>query len=275
MATREKRDGKPSQDVAGAVPGQLEALRQLAAEKRPDLLPLDLTYESLDRVEDLFRDIIEGKAGGAPVDSTEPLVAAYLGQTLIDRAGGKWGVGGARDEFPGRPCVADLPQLGRFRFFPHQTAKAFRLYRAAGLLRDETEPYDVARLRERTQRELRDVEREVEALRADVGELTGAPAELDFSLDSLDPLARAVKKVSGRDPWRRMRTRAALYIGETARRLAGRGDWTLCEDPVNVHYGHLRVAEWSPTATIVSVSAAGDDDLLRKSVVAAIEAMSR
>ena len=81
MATREKRNGKPSQEVAGAVPGQLEALRQLAAEKRPDLLPLDLTYESLDRVEDLFRDIIEGKASGTPLDSTEPLVAAYLGQT--------------------------------------------------------------------------------------------------------------------------------------------------------------------------------------------------
>ena len=274
MATREKRDGKPSQEVAGAVPGQLEALRQLAAENRPDLLPFDLTYESIDRVEDLFRDIIDGKASGASVDNTEPLVAAYLGQTLIDRAGGKWGVGGARDEFPGRLCVTALPHLGRFRFFPNQIAKAFRLYRAAGHLRDETESFDLARRRERTARELRDVEPEIDALRADVAELVGAPAELDFSLDSLGQLTRAIQRVSGRDPWRRMRTRAALYIGETARRLAARGEWSLCEDPLNAHYGHLRIGEWSPTWSVYGASEPGDDDRLRRSVDAAVKGLS-
>jgi hypothetical protein len=275
MATREKRDGKPSHEVAGAVPGQLEALRELAGEKRPDLIPLDLTYESLDRVEDLFRDIIEGKVSGATVDSTEPLVATYLGQTLIDRAGGKWGVGGARDEFPGRLCVTDLPDLGRFRFFPHQTVKAFRLYGAAGHLRDETEPYDLVRLRERAARDLRERESEIDALRADVGELIGAPAALDFTLDSLGQLTRAIRRVSGRDAWRRMRTRAALYIGETARRLAGHGEWALCEDPVNAHYGHLRIGEWSPTWSVYGASEPGDDDRLRRSVDAAVKGLSR
>lgn len=275
MATRGKQATEGAQDFARLLPGELEALRKVAAAHRPDLLPLDLTYESIDRVEDLFRDIVEGKASGESVDTAEPRVTAYLGQALIEGAGGSWTEGGARDEFPGRPCVADVPHLGRFRFFPHPPAKRFRRLRIAGLLRDETECYDLARLRERTERQLRDRDREIESLRADLRDILGQPAELDFSLDSLDPLARAVKKVSGRDPWRRMRTRAALYIGETARHLTGRGDWTLCEDPVNVHYGHLRIGEWSPTATIVSVSAPGDDDLLRKSVVAAIEGMSR
>ena len=146
------------------------------------------------------------------------------------RAQGASGAWAARaTSFPGA-CGHHLPDLGRFRFFPHQTVKAFRLYRAAGHLRDETEPYDLARLRERTARELRDVESEIEALRADVGELVGAPAVLDFTLDSLGQLTHAIRRVSGRDAWRRMRTRAALYIGETARRLAGHGEWSLCED---------------------------------------------
>lgn len=274
MATREKQTGERAQDLARAVPGELEALRQVSAAHRPELLPFDLTYESIDRVEDLLRHIIDGKAGGESVDSAEPRVAAYLGQTLIERAGGAWRQGGARDEFPGRPCVTGLPHLGRFRFFPHLTVKACRLYRIDGHLRDETESLDLARLRERTARELRDREREIEALRADVYELAGEPAVLDFSLDSLAVLAAAIQRVSGREAWRRMRTRAALYLGETARHLSGRGEWSLCEDPVNAYYGQLRIGEWSPTATVYSASEPGMDDRVRQSVAAVVTRLS-
>ncbi len=275
MGTKDGKASERSQAYLSALPAEIEALRRVAAAHRTDLLPFDLTYESIDRVEDLFGQVIGADPGREAVEATESRVTAYLGQTLIEHAGGSWSHGTARDEFPGRPCVTGLPHLGRFCFFPHVTTKAFRLYRSAGSLRDEAESYDVARLRERAARDLRDREREIEALRADVDKLLGRPTDLDFSLDSLAPLTSAIKRVSGRDAWRRLRPGASLYIGETARRMAGRGEWILCEDPANAYYGHLLLGEWNPTWTVYAASAPGGDDVLRASVVAAAELLAR
>jgi hypothetical protein len=261
------------QEYVRTMSDELGALRQaVQASGRRDLLPLDHTYESIDRVEDFFRLVLDGKLSGQTVEVTESRVARYLGQTLVDRTGARWELAGAKDELPGQPCVKALPHLGKFAFFPHQTAKTFRLYRTEGSLRDETEPLDLARLRERTSRQLRELDREIETLRADVQKLLGTTVKLDLSLGSIALVERAAKRVQGREAWRAFRSRSALYIGEVARRHAGSLQWALCEDPVNAYFGHLRLREWSPTATMEGLSPKpGGEGVLERTVQGEID----
>jgi hypothetical protein len=78
------------QRYAEETPHELEALaNDVARLGRPELLPLDRTYASLDRVEDYYRLVLDAQAPGARKGARER-VARYVGATLIEQAGGRW-----------------------------------------------------------------------------------------------------------------------------------------------------------------------------------------
>ncbi len=101
----------------------LEALQEFVAGLgRPDLLPLDFTFESLDRVEQMFKEALEGKIklpDGVTTRKLATAVARYLGETVTRRLGGEWGWRRSGDVNYGLPGVQEIPGLPRrFLFLP-------------------------------------------------------------------------------------------------------------------------------------------------------------
>src|SRR6478609_1794019 len=70
----------------------LDALTAFAKSlDRPELLPLDYSFESLDRLESLFELVLNGDAKpDVSNDLFQTRLATYLGETRRKNLGGKW-----------------------------------------------------------------------------------------------------------------------------------------------------------------------------------------
>lgn len=233
-----------------AAPSELQALRSVvAAQGLPHLLPLDLSYPSIDRLEDFFALVLDGRATGIDGD-LEPLLGRYLGATLVEHAHGRWSASGAKDN-RGQPGVTSLKDLGNYTFPTMGPIATFKRARIAGHLRDETEIHDLAHHRRQISQLIGSVDEEILALRADLTSLLGSDAGiLDFSVESVGMIEEALKRLiesdADRDQRRRVRTRATLYLGAVVQHALGGGEWTLCESPDDVDFGQLRTHNWTP-----------------------------
>ena len=195
----------------------------------PQTLPLDKSYDSLDRLEDFFFAHLE--------DQLDANVGSYVGETLVANTGARWDPPRKADD-RGRWGVIALPLIPKARFQPARLMMNVRRVRATLGLRDRTERYDIPRRRAALEALIANRDRELEGLRADLVELVGtAPPALDGGDETLAVLEQALKQLvaihAPREQARRVRTRVILLLGElehgshSVQRI-DRSAWTTC-----------------------------------------------
>ncbi|MGE0323299.1 MAG: hypothetical protein AB7K71_17410 [Polyangiaceae bacterium] len=249
-----------------AMSSELEALRaDVAASGHRELLPLDLSYESLDRLEDFLYLVVDGKLKG-DLAKLWSRAGRYVGSTLAERVGGTWAAsksdkkavvtklpGAAKAELSVGPIVADVMRL-RHHF--------------VGYLRDDTECYDLALRRRQLAELLSDPPARFRAVREDVKALTGTdPGELTGSLGSVDAIEQALKQaVNARAPRaqrRRLRANTILYVGTILAR-ARKATWSVNERIGDPTFGWFKVGTWAPAQTVRFVAPESQPGKLRK-----------
>lgn len=115
----------------------LEALiTQVKKFDKPDLLPLDYSIESLDRIERSFDVVLDGVERVDDLDVFATRVGRYLGEVLRKTVGGRW----ALCEEPkniayGLPWITDLKGLPGFGWSPLNVVFNYRSSRRSGLLK--------------------------------------------------------------------------------------------------------------------------------------------
>jgi hypothetical protein len=245
--------------IARRAEDDVASLRDEVARERPDLLPLDLSYASIDRLEGYYRAALEA---GTSSDVLDGRVASYLGATLAASTGGRW-IPPRQASDRNRPGITRLPRLARARFDPLAAVYAFARLRTAGSLRDATERYDVSARRAHLAQLLAGQDAAFDLLRAEVRELVGRdPGNLDGSRESVEAVEEALRRLAMPgtpiERMRRFRDAATLYLGQIAQRAVG-GEWGITEDPRDFDLGSLEMDGWSPISTIRVVGA--DDSL--------------
>src|SRR5690606_1166638 len=176
-------DGSIAAFIA-AMPEEIAAL-EAAIAARGGRAALDRSYESIDRLEDHLLDVLPALAGQER-EETLARAARYVGQTLVERAGGQWAL---RPRIRGRsePCVLRLPDLGDYALFPRAVVNTFAQANAAGVLREETENYDLPHRRSQLAALLAAAPQELAAFAEDLREVSGEEVvALDQSLSSLE-----------------------------------------------------------------------------------------
>ncbi|GDX82148.1 hypothetical protein LBMAG42_39590 [Deltaproteobacteria bacterium] len=249
----------------------LDVLRaEVARVEDPNLLPLDLTYDSLDRLEDYFLLVLGGTVTAD--DGLATRMARYLGDTLIKNAGGCWE--GAGDE----RVVARIPRVRKEGFDALGPILEFRRLRIPGAVRDLTVIWDVAQRRRELAAATADPDANLGSLREDIEALTGAdPGPLDDGTPAaLAALEEALKTLiiqkRTREARRRVHTRAIVYIGALFLRGLGRGGWSVCESPRDIDFGKFHAGDWAPLSAVRRVTPQQPAGLLQKNLETIIEA---
>lgn len=240
-------------DFIGSVPERIEALRDMVGREPRDLLPLDLTYGSLDRLEDFFATYLSGD--GAHFE-LQQAVTAYVGETLAANTTGRWDPPRTRDDL-GAACITGLPALRTERFHPLDVVSNYERLRTPGYLRDATELYDIP-LRRRELVGLLNRGPEVLAgLSTLAGELLNtAPIELDDGEEALAAVEEAIKRFRvlppSRDALRRLNTALTLYLGQRVQRAVG-GEWAVCNVARHGDIGQFTISGWAPLSVVRNV----------------------
>lgn len=119
----------------------LDALKTQVTEMgRPELLPLDNTYESLDRLEAAFGLVLDRVAPVDDLDIFATRVARYLGRTFQKHMGGNWELcDDPQDINYGLPWLTDFEGLAGFGWCPQAVVSNYEGNRRPGLLRSATE----------------------------------------------------------------------------------------------------------------------------------------
>lgn len=230
---------------------------------------LDLSYESLDVVEDALGVLApEGVMPRALRDRA----ARYVGATLIAQRGGRWAVGG--DSHEGEPVV-EVPSLPKTRPFRPLGVVVSGARLRGGRLRDETEHWDLPRGRARLAELLARRDDELRQLEDDVALSIGEPrAPLDASESSLDRLQRALAQLCepgvSRERKRAVRERAMLHLGTLVERARPGATWSIREAPADVDFGQPLVDGWSPTEAVRVARPSAAAGLLARRVAAAM-----
>jgi hypothetical protein len=262
-------------ELARAVEEDVAALTARIERERPQVLPLDRTYASLDRIEDFYRSLLEAAAdGGKDVDAQ---VASYVGATLAAATGGRWQAPRTKADM-GRAAIVGLPHLTRARFYPLDVVRTFRRTRSAGYMRDATEIYDIPRRRAELERLVADSDAVIARLRADLADILGRdPATLDGGRASIEMIENAFKQLvasnASPDLMRRVENGALMYLGEIARRAVG-GEWTVSEDPDADDVGQFRMHGWAPVMAIRNVGPQSRPNILQAALDLAIKGRS-
>lgn len=109
--------------------------------KNPKYLPLDYSFESLDRIESVFRDILNNVITcDLDTNSFGTSVARYLGEVLRKNLGGKWKL--ELRENPklinyGYPGISEIPGLAiQYNWCPFIVVNNFRIDKKKGLFKD-------------------------------------------------------------------------------------------------------------------------------------------
>jgi hypothetical protein len=106
-----------------------------------ELRPLDYSFESLDRLEKLFRRYLEGVlAPGVSDEIFRTRVARYVGETVRRRIGGTWAVDrNKRSITVDLPGIKDLPGCHRSYIWCPHAVLANLAHNRVGLLRSASE----------------------------------------------------------------------------------------------------------------------------------------
>ena len=256
------------------LPRDLEALRAAAkATGKAGFLPLDLSYESLDRLEDYAKHALATASDLAAWKPHRDLQMRYLGATLIEHVKGTWGVGG--DLSSGEPVV-HVPGLKARPFRPFEPVASFRNHKTAGIFRDATERWDLRLRRAALAQLLAAKDRELDALRDDVREFSGERlAALDDSAKSMKALDDALFKLNTGDAprarKRAVRQRAVLLLGTLLGNAVAGAEWSVCDKPDYTDFGHFTIGGWAPYHTVVVTTAKARAAGLRGALVEAIK----
>lgn len=241
----------------------LEALKSdVAAARRPELLPLDDSWEALDRLESYYALVLDGEiAGDLDPDILATRIGRFVGETLRKRVGGKWSFcRKSRDINYGKPCLTAIPGLPKsYCFLPLVVVAGYRRGRRLGWLRKETEINDIEKLRASFARFLDEKEARLGALSSYIESLARQELlPLDFSLESLERLEKLLVLALDEEValpstgLEGLSDQISIYMGEFYRQSCG-GDWELADDPKYVDFGwpHVRSQGYFPPRTIV------------------------
>lgn len=217
---------------------ELEALTaDVTKVGRKDLLPLDKSYASLDRVENYYTLVLDKKVK-ADASKAEQRVARYAGATVIAQAGGRWAAG-SDDSDPF--VVTKLRAAPKAVYLPLLRVGEIESYRLPGLLRDRTERHDLELQKQTIAALTGDLRGTLARLRADAKELTGSDPGALETLADLSRYERALVDVkaasASRELRRRIRNGAAIAIGNLMQAELGPATWTVEEDPRNIDFG--------------------------------------
>lgn len=221
--------GEPSPGITRA----LETLRRYVESTAPDLAPLDLGFESLDRAEQLVLRVLEKRIARPEGGLTAPLIT-YVGETARERLGGVWA------QLEGERGIRRMRGMpARYVFTPVHVIRQFQQGRRRGTLREAVERHDL---------ELQ-CAKFVEWRAGEASELAALLAQvdgLDFtvaSVDRLEPVLAAAGDAGAAGA--QARDRVERYLGEVYRRARG-GEWRLVEDPVNTSFGRYVIDHFGP-----------------------------
>jgi hypothetical protein len=223
----------------------LSELEGLAADVgkagRSDLLPLDKSYASLDRVEDFYLLVV---AGRVQVDKAraKQRVARYAGVTLAEHAGGKWASGTTETD---PVVVTKLRAAPKATFQPMARVGELERWRYTGWLRDRTERHDLELQRATIDKMSGDLGGTLAKLRTAAKELSGSdPGALDSiaAVAKYQPvLARAAVASAKRELRRVIQRGTMVAIGQLVKSAVGRAEWTVEEDPKDIDFGTWRL----------------------------------
>ena len=205
-----------------------------------DLAQLDRTYESLDRVEDHFGLVLDGKVK-EPKAKAKKRVVVHVGETIVAQTGH---ANGALAEH----AVAYYEQ-----------------WRLSGLLRDRVEKDDVALQRKHLAELAADIDATNALLRRHVKELTGnGPAAIDTvaALAKLDDAIVRLRKADRPRELRRGIHRAlVVVIGGLMQAELGPAEWRVENAPRDVDLGCWCIFGKCLTNTVERAKSA--EDLVR------------
>lgn len=230
-----------------AMDRELDAWAKLAA-AAGNVGAMDGSYESIDRAEALYGEILDGKvAADAKPNDLSLRLARYAGEVLVRATGARWDIsqdGLGRTKY----AIKALPHLPRADVQPVRTVKQYEKARVAGTIRDQIEPFDLRR-RQAWYSGLK-IGDEVDALRDQIQKLARQDLlPLDRSVASVPRVQRAlsvlVPKAGTLDELRELKLRVALYLGEVIRKKSG-GAWDLCTDPNDLAFGMLQIGGYAP-----------------------------
>jgi hypothetical protein len=258
-----------SSDRTPPIAAEIAALTAAIEAGSPQTLPLDKSYDSLDRLEDFFFAHLD--------DQLDANVGSYVGETLVANTGARWDPPRKADD-RGRWGVIALPLIPKARFQPARLMMNVRRVRATLGLRDRTERYDIPRRRAALEALIANRDRELEGLRADLVELVGtAPPALDGGDETLAVLEQALKQLvaihAPREQARRVRTRVILLLGELVQRAIG-GSWAVCEEYNNADLGEFQSHGWAPSNVIRNIGPQRPPDLIKTELSMVIKGRS-
>jgi hypothetical protein len=234
---------------------------------RGELLPLDRSYASLDRVEDYYALVLDKKV---KVDAkrAEQRVARYAGAVVVEQAGGKWAAG--PDDGVDPFVVTKLRAAPKAVYGPLHRVSEIENYRFPGVLRDRTERFDLELQRRQIAELTGDLRGTLTRLRADAKEQTRTdPGALESTADltKYEAALAAVKAPNAsRDLRRRIRTGAAIAIGNLMQQELGAASWSVEEDPKNIDFGAWTLFGVRLSNTVERVDPRTKPDGLRSSI---------
>ncbi len=235
-------------------------------------VPLDLSYESLDRLEDYYRGVLEKSSDLKALKVVNERCARYVGATLAEHTKGTW----ARSTEPGIPAPSiAVPALKKRNFIAIAPVLNYRRLRIPGLFRDETELWDLPLRRAALQQLVARSKTELASLSKDIGDLAGrVPAKLDGSAKSLELVETTLKAVAGRGVTharrRQVQQRVILLLGTLIAEAVGKGQWEVVEDPKYSNFGEFRIAGWSPAPIVRAIDAKAPAGTLHEALTSAI-----
>lgn len=246
---------------------ELEALTaDVTKAGRAELLPLDRSYASLDRVEDYYVLVLDKKIK-TDAKRAEQRVARYAGATVVEQAGGRWAVG-TEDVDPF--VVTKLRAAPKAVYGPLHRVGEIENYRFPGSLRDRTERFDLELQKQKIASLTRDVPATMARLRADVKELTGTDPGALASTADLTRYERALGVVrlpsTPREIRRRIREAAAIAVGQVMQGELGSATWTVEDDARDMDFGVWTLFDQRIGNTVERVDPKAKPDGLRLSV---------
>lgn len=103
--------------------------------ERPDLLPLDYSTESLNRLEEAYKLVLNEDILVVDKDIFTTRVGRYLGETLRRKVGGHWNMcSDPNNVCYGLPWITNIPKLPDFGWCPSSVVFNYRAHRRHGLL---------------------------------------------------------------------------------------------------------------------------------------------
>jgi hypothetical protein len=223
---------------------ELDALRAEIAQVTKDSAPLGLSYESIDRVEDYYRRVLDAPPPADQLERVKGRIVRYVGQTVIEHTKGAWAI---VERETGPALVVEVPGIKENGFHPLTPVAQFKRLRWPGLIRDDAEKWDMPRRRADLARLLSAREEELAHLRDDIEQLTGKRLEsLDGKAATLKLIEQALKKLAGpdaRDRRREVGRRVVLFLGSLVEKATGE-TWRVVDNAKEGDFGEFRIGSW-------------------------------